>query len=47
MVKYIIQCETGLQGLSYYHTRYEAMEAARRRELYTGLKWIVREIIVR
>lgn len=47
MVKYVIQCETGLQGSSYYHTRCEAMEAARWRELCTGLTWFVREIIVR
>lgn len=46
MVKYAIQCETGLQGSSYYNTRCEAIQAARWRELCTGLEWIVREIIV-
>lgn len=47
MVKYIIQCETGLQGSSYYNTKAEAVQAARWRELCTGLEWIALEVIVR
>lgn len=47
MIKYAIYCETGLQGISYYNTRCEAIQAARLRELYTGFEWFVREILVR
>ena len=32
MIKYVIQCETGLQGSSYYNTKSEAGHAARWRE---------------
>ena len=46
MIKYMIQCETGLQGSSYYSTRCEAIQAARFRELCTGLAWLVREVVV-
>lgn len=47
MIKYVIQCETGLQGSSYYSTKSEAGQAAKWRELCTGLQWFVREILIR
>jgi len=47
MKKYVIECETGLQGSAYYTSRCEAIQAARWRELCTGLTWLVREIIVK
>ena len=47
MIKYVIQCETGLQGCSYYERKEEAIQAAQWRRFCTGLEWFVREIITR
>lgn len=47
MIKYVLQCETGLQGSSYYTNKDEAIHAAQWREFCTGLKWFVREIKTR
>lgn len=47
MVKYVVQCETGIQSSFYYTRKDEAFQEAHWRELCTGLQWFVREIIVR
>ena len=47
MKKYIIQCETGLQGSAYYNTKAEAVQAAWWRMMCTGLEWIALEVIVK
>ena len=45
--KWAIFCETGFQGSSYHDTRCEAIQAARWRELCTGLGWFATPVLVR
>ena len=46
MYKFIIRCTTGLQGISYYDTHAEALNAARFRTNCTGLTWYVDAVYI-
>ena len=46
MLKWIIVCVNGFQGIGYYNTYKEAEEAARFRSLCGPLPWEVREIFL-
>ena len=44
MMYFVIECETGLMGSSYYSRYEEAQNAADWRTYCTGLKWRVKEV---
>jgi len=41
MYKFVIRCVNGFQGIGYYSTQKEALEAAINRTNYTGIAWYV------
>jgi len=47
MYKFVIRCVNGFQGLGYYNTHKEALEAAINRTNYTGIPWFVDAVKVR